>query len=258
MRSFLFNVLFYLNLIVMMILGLPMILGGRSGILALARSWGSISVWLLDIVCGLRVEYRGVENIPPGGVIIAAKHQSFLETFALLKHAPDFAIILKRQLTFIPIFGLYLIVAQQIAIDRGRGRLALQQIIAAAKSVITADRQIFIYPEGTRRPPGARPKYKNGVAAIYSEIGVPCVPVAVNTGFLWPRRSFLRRPGVAVIEYLPPIGPGLGRRPFADLLEDTIEVACGRLNAEALSRDPSLKSILVEGANFDTATRPAS
>ena len=121
-RSLLFNALFYLNLVVLMIIGLPTILFGRRAIFALARLWGAISVWLLETICGLKLEYRGVENIPHGAVLIAAKHQSFLETFALLKYAPDFAIILKRQLTYVPLFGLYLIVSQQIAIDRGRGR----------------------------------------------------------------------------------------------------------------------------------------
>ena len=154
-RSIVFNFLFYLNLVVLMVIGLPTMLGGRRAVFALARLWGSISIWLLDRICGLRLEYRGVENIPPGGILIAAKHQSFLETFALLKYAPDFAIILKRQLTFIPFFGLYLVVSQQIAIDRSRGRQALQRIVAATKPVLAAGRQVFIYPEGTRRPPGA-------------------------------------------------------------------------------------------------------
>ena len=122
LRSLLFNLLFYATMVVLMILGLATILGGRRAVLALARLWGAISVWLLAAICGLRLEYRGVDNIPPGGVIVAVKHQSFLETFALLKYAPDFAIILKRQLTYIPLFGLYLIVSKQIAIDRGRGR----------------------------------------------------------------------------------------------------------------------------------------
>src|ERR1700675_3886421 len=147
-RSLLFNALFYLNLLVLMIVGLPTMLFGRKAVFALARLWGAISVWLLEAICGLKLEYRGVENIPPGGVLIAAKHQSFLETFALLKYAPDFAIILKRQLTYIPFFARFPIGPQQIAIDRSRGRQALQQIASAAKPVLAAGRQVFIYPEG--------------------------------------------------------------------------------------------------------------
>jgi 1-acyl-sn-glycerol-3-phosphate acyltransferase len=249
MRSLLFNTLFYLNLVVLMILGLPTMLFGRRAVFALARLWGAVSVWLLEKICGLRLEYRGIEHIPSGAVLIAAKHQSFLETFALLKYAPDFAIILKRQLTYVPVFGLYLIVSQQIAIDRGRGRQALQQIAAAAKPVFDAGRQVFIYPEGTRRPPGAPPRYKQGVTALYAETGIPCLPVAVNTGLFWRRRGFLRRPGVAVIEYLPVIAPGLDRTTFSDRLQSTIENACAQLNAEAVAKDPSLKAVLAEGAH---------
>jgi 1-acyl-sn-glycerol-3-phosphate acyltransferase len=250
-RSLLFNALFYLNMVVLMIVGLPTMLFGRKAVLALARLWGAISVWLLEKICGLRLEYRGVENIPPGAVLIAAKHQSFLETFALLKYAPDFAIVLKRQLTFVPVFGLYLIVSKQIAIDRGRGRRALQQIAAAAKPVVAAGRQVFIYPEGTRRLPGAPPKYKQGVTAVYLWTGVSCLPVAVNTGLFWRRRGFLRRPGLAVIEYLPVIAPGLDRAEFSNRLQSTIESACDRLNAEAVKKDPSLAAVIAEGAMSD-------
>ena len=257
-RSLIFNALFYLTLVVLMIVGLPTMLLGRKAVFALARLWGGISVWLLNAICGLKLEYRGLENIPPGAVLIAAKHQSFLETFALIKYAPDFAIILKRQLTYVPLFGLYLIVSQQIAIDRGRGRQALLQIAGAARPVFAAGRQVFIYPEGTRRAPGAPPKYKQGVAALYAETGVACLPVALNTGLFWRRHGFLRRPGVAVIEYLPVIAPGLDREAFSRRLESIIETACDRLNAEALARDPSLASALAEGANSDVeAPRPA-
>jgi 1-acyl-sn-glycerol-3-phosphate acyltransferase len=257
-RSLLFNALFYLNMVILMIVGLPTMLFGRKAVFALARLWGAISVWLLDAICGLQLEYRGTENIPAGAVLIAAKHQSFLETFALLRYAPDFAIILKRQLTHVPLFGLYLIVSQQIAIDRGRGRQALQQIAAAAKTIFAAGRQVFIYPEGTRRAPGAPPKYKQGVTALYIETGVQCLPVAVNTGLFWRRHGFLRRPGVAVIEYLPVIAPGLDRAAFSQRLESTIEAACARLNAEALAKDPSLAAVLADGANSDVETARAA
>src|SRR5271166_1165167 len=253
-RSIAFNVLFYLTLLVLMVVGLPAMLGGRRAVFALANVWRAASIWLLQTICGLKLEYRGVENIPAGAVLIAAKHQSFLETFALLKYAPDFAIILKRQLTFIPFFGLYLIVSKQIAIDRGRGRQALQQIAAEAKPVLAAGRQVMIYPEGTRRPPGAPPKYKQGVAALYAMTGAKCLPVALNTGLFWRKGGFLRRPGVAVIEYLPSIAGGLDRAAFARQLQSAIETACDRLNAEAIARDPSLAALVAEGAKFGDAT----
>jgi 1-acyl-sn-glycerol-3-phosphate acyltransferase len=158
----------------------------------------------------------------------------------------------------VPLFGLYLIVSQQIAIDRGRGRQALQQISTAARAVFAAGRQVFIYPEGTRRLPGAPPIYKHGAAALYAAGDVPCLPVAVNTGLFWRRRGFLRRPGVAVIEYLPVIPPGLNRAAFSERLQSAIETACDRLNAESVERDPSLAAVVAEGARSEPETlRPA-
>src|SRR5471030_1156559 len=179
LRSLVFNILFYINLIFLMIVGLPTLLAGRHGVFALARVWGVSSLWLLEKICGLKVEFRGLENIPQGGYIIASKHQSILETFALLKYAPDFAFVLKRQLIFVPLFGLYLLGAQQIDIDRSRGRNAMAQISKRAGEVLASGRQVFIFPEGTRRPPGAPPVYKHGVATLYSDIGATCLPVAL-------------------------------------------------------------------------------
>jgi 1-acyl-sn-glycerol-3-phosphate acyltransferase len=245
LRSLIFNLAFYVKVIILMILGLPMMLFGRKGVFFMARLWGATSVWLLEKICHLRVEYRGVENIPVGGYIIAAKHQSFLETFSLVKYSPDFAIIMKKQLMYIPVFGLYLIVGKQIGIDRDRSRSALAQLNEQAGAVLRAGRQVYIYPEGTRRPPGATPMYKSGVAALYKKTGAPCLPVALNTGLFWGRRGFRRRPGTAVIEYLPPIPPGLDRDAFETRLESVIEAACARLNEEAVAADPSLASVLV-------------
>ena len=254
LRSLVFNIAFYLNLIVLMIFGLPALIGGRHGVFFLARLWSTTSCWLLAAICGLRVEYRGLENIPKGGYIIAAKHHSVLETFALLTYAPDFAIVVKRELVFIPLFGLYLVAARQIAINRSRGHTALAQIVAQARQVLSAGRQVMIFPEGTRRPAGAPPRYRFGVAALYGETGAPCLPVALNTGLFWSRRGFTRRPGVAVIEYLPPIPPGLDRFAFAERLRTTIETASDRLCAEAVAADPRLAPILAAGAA--TADRP--
>ena len=256
LRSLAYNVAFYVNIIVLMIVGLPMILLGRHGVFFMARLWCASSLWLLDKLCGLKVEFRGVENVPRGGYILAAKHQSFLETFALLRHAHDFAIIFKRQLVWIPLFGLYLIGARQISIDRSHGRAALTQIVAKARAVLSDGRQIMIYPEGTRRPPGAPPRYKYGVAAIYAGNDAPCVPVALNTGLYWGRRGFVRRPGIAVIEYLPAIPPGLDRDAFADRLENAIEAACARINAEAVAADPRLAPVLAAGQATLDEPRP--
>jgi 1-acyl-sn-glycerol-3-phosphate acyltransferase len=253
LRSLLFNIVYYANLIILMILGLPVILKGRHGVFALARIWALSSLWLLDKICGLRVEFRGLENIPQGGYIIAAKHQSVLETFALVLHAPDFAYVLKRELTYVPIFGWYLAASEQIAINRSAVRNAMAVVSARAGEVLKAGRQVFIFPEGTRRPPGAPAQYKFGVAKLYQDTGAPCLPVALNTGLFWGRRGFLRRPGTAVIEYLPPIAPGLDREVFLATLQATIEKECERLNADALKSDPSLAAALARPSNLNAA-----
>jgi 1-acyl-sn-glycerol-3-phosphate acyltransferase len=240
LRSFLFNLLFYATLIILMILGLPSVLMGRHAVFFMGRLWGACSLLLLKYICGRTVEFRGLENIPKGGYIIASKHQSFLETFSLIKNAPDFAYVLKHELMYIPFFGWYLWGAEQIGIDRARGKSALSVLSARATKVLQAGRQIFIFPEGTRRPPGSPPQYKHGVSFLYQDSGAPCLPVALNTGLYWGRRGFKRRPGVAIIEYLPPIPPGLDREVFMAKLQETIEPACARLNAEAVAQDSSL------------------
>ena len=162
LRSLVFNVAYYANLIVLMILGLPTILFGRHAVFALARVWAASSLWLLEAICGLRLEFRGLENIPQGGYIIAAKHQSVLETFALVLHAPDFAYVLKKELIFVPFFGWYLLAAEQIAIDRSAGRNAIAVVSVRAGKVLRSGRQVFIFPEGTRRPPGRRRSTNSG------------------------------------------------------------------------------------------------
>ena len=243
-RSALFNAAFYLNLIALMILGLPLCLFGRPGVFFMEHLWTRTSLWLLEAICGLRVEFRGLENIPKTGCVVAAKHQSFLEGFAIASNFDDVAIIIKRALMFIPIFGFYLVASRQIGIDRSQGRRSLAQIVAKAKAAIAEGRRILIFPEGTRRAPGAPPAYKFGVAGVVEGTGALCVPVAINTGLFWGRRGFLRHPGVAVIEYLPPIEGGMAAKAFLERLQSTIEEACGRLNEEAFARDPRLRARL--------------
>jgi 1-acyl-sn-glycerol-3-phosphate acyltransferase len=156
LRSLIFNIVYYANLISLMILGLPTILFGRHAVFALARLWAASSLWLLKTICGLRLEFRGLENIPQGGYIIAAKHQSVLETFSLVLRAPDFAYVLKQELIYVPFFGWYLLGAEQIAIDRSAGRNALSVVSARAGKVLKAGRQVFIFPKGRAGRPARR------------------------------------------------------------------------------------------------------
>ena len=231
-RSILYNVLFYLNLTVLLIIAITTMVMPRWGILGMATLWGRISNWLLRVVCGTKTEIRGVEKIPKGALIVAAKHQSTWETFALLHLFDDFTFIVKRELTWIPLFGWFMLKGGMISVDRGAGSQALTGMTAKARDKIRSGRQLIIFPEGTRRPPGAEPRYKFGVARLYSEIGVPCVPIALNSGLFWPRRSLRRLPGTIVVEVLDPIPPGLDAETFLARLQNDIETATARLVAE--------------------------
>jgi 1-acyl-sn-glycerol-3-phosphate acyltransferase len=232
-RSALFNVLFYLNLAVQIVAALPTLLMPRWGILAVARFWARTNLWLLRVVCGTKVEFRGVAKIPPGPLLVAAKHQSLWETFALLLILSDPAYIMKRELMWIPFFGWYAWKAGMIPIDRSKRSQALAEMNACARREFARSRQIIIFPEGTRRPPGAEPKYKYGVAHLYVETGVPCVPIALNSGLFWPRRSIRRYPGTIRVEVLDPIPPGLAKDVFFERLQRDIETATARLIAES-------------------------
>ena len=235
-RSVLFNLLFYLNLVVLLIAALVTLLLPRRAVLRMAEFWGRTSVWLLRVVCGARLELRGLEHFPPGRfsgpLIFAAKHQSTFETFALLRLFDDYTFIVKRELMWIPIFGWCMAKGRMIPVDRGSGAQALNRMTARARQEIRGGRQLIIFPEGTRRAPGAEPRYKFGVAHLYGEVGVPCVPVALNSGLFWPRRRLLRLPGTIVVEFLPPIPPGLDKDEFFKRLQNDIETATARLVAE--------------------------
>ena len=231
-RSILFNLLFYLNLVLLLFVALITLVLPRRAVLKMAETWGRVSVWLLRVVCGTRIELRGLHNLPRGPLIVAAKHQSTWETFALLKLFDDFTFIVKRELMWIPIFGWCMWKGGMIPVDRGAGSQALTDMTARAKAEIGNGRQLIIFPEGTRRSPGAEPRYKFGVAHLYAEVGVPCVPVALNSGLFWPRRSFRKLPGTIVAEFLPPIAPGLDKMTFQRRLQDDIERATARLIAE--------------------------
>src|SRR5689334_12365428 len=229
LRSLVFNILFYVVFVAWAIVALPTFLMPRSAMLKVASWWARTSIFLMRVVCGIKVEFRGVEKIPKGPLIVASKHQSMWETLALLGffEAPFF--VVKRQLNFIPLFGQYLIKTGMVAIDRSQGRRALLAVMRRAAEEVRHGRQFVIFPEGTRTAPGAPPQYKGGVGMIYSECGVPCLPVALNSGLFWPRRTFMRYPGTLVVEFLDPIPPGLKRDEFLSRVETAIEEATNRI-----------------------------
>ena len=230
-RSILFNILFYLNLLFYVIAAIPTYFLPYRMVVIFAKSWGRTNLRLLRLVCGIDVDWIGLEKIPPGPLIVAAKHQSTWETFALLTLFHDPTFIIKRELMWIPFFGWYTWKARMIPVDRGAGTQALVLMTEKARIELAGNRQLVIFPEGTRRTPGAEPAYKFGVAHIYSEAGVPCLPIALNSGLAWPRRKFLRYPGTVRVEILDPIQPGLDRGEFFQRLKNEIEAATARLVA---------------------------
>jgi 1-acyl-sn-glycerol-3-phosphate acyltransferase len=234
LRSILFNILFYLNLVLHLLIAASTLVIPWGTVIAVAKQWSRVNLWLLRHVCGLGVEWRGLEKIPQGGLIVASKHQSTWETFALLTILEDPVYVLKRELMWIPVFGWCMRKAGMIPVDRAAGRAALTAMTARARTALADGRQIIIFPEGTRRPAGAPAKYKFGVAFLYADCAVPCVPIALNSGLYWPRRRFLRFPGKVRVEVLDPIMPGGDRNAFFADLEQKLEAATARLIAEGL------------------------
>ncbi len=198
--------------------------------------WAYGVMWLLRTICGIRYEIRGRENIPAGPILIAAKHQSAWDTIVWHIIAHDPAIVMKAELLKIPIYGWYCRHSRMIPIDRDTGSKAIRVMVDAAKAAAAAERPIVIFPQGTRVAPGVQAPYLPGVAALYRQLGIPVVPVALNSGVFWPRRSIRRKPGTIVLEYLPAIEPGLDRKAFMVRLEEVTERESARLAAEAQGR----------------------
>jgi 1-acyl-sn-glycerol-3-phosphate acyltransferase len=233
LRSIIFNIIFYLNLALFLILGSWLFVCPRIWAIRALQAWARSSLWWLKIICNIKIEVRGQENILAGPCLVAGKHQSAWETFAVLPLFDDPCMVLKRELTFIPLFGWFALKFKMIAVERSAGSAALRKLVARGKEEIARGRVIIIMPEGTRRGVDDPPDYKPGAAALYNALGVPCVPFGLNSGLFWPRRKFLRNPGTIVIEFLPAIPVGLLRKEFQQRLETAIENCSTRLIFEA-------------------------
>ena len=231
-RSILFNVAFYVSLVVWLIIALPTFLMPYRAIVGVAKAWGRYNLFLLRAICGLGADFRGIEKIPQGPLLVAAKHQSAWETFALLWLFDDPTFIMKRELQWIPLFGWLALKGRMIPVDRGAGSSGLNAMTERARDELMKGRQIIIFPEGTRRPAGAEPRYKYGIVRLYAGANVPVLPVALNSGLFWRRRSILRPPGTIVAQALDPIQPGLGEEEFMARLQNDIETATARLIEE--------------------------
>lgn len=239
-RSLLFNTAFYAWMILVMLVIIPAFFLPARLTWFFIRIWVSGNLWLQKVIIGNRIVFRGLENIPDGGFIVASKHQSFWEAFAFVSLFPKPSYIYKRQLGWIPFFGWYLIKFGMIPVNRGGKSAAIKELQVRVGEAVSKGRQVIIFPEGTRRTPGDDPSYKYGVSHLYHELGCPCLPIAVNSGLFWPRRTFLRQAGTIVIDIQPLIGPGLDKRAFLADLSSTIDQASNKLILEALEENPNL------------------
>jgi 1-acyl-sn-glycerol-3-phosphate acyltransferase len=246
-RSLIYAAAFYLTTALFLLLGSWLLLAPRTWAMAGLSLHGSTCVKLLEWICGTRVEVRGRDKLPAGAALIVSKHQSTWETFALIPLLRDPAIVLKDELKWIPFYGWFCVKFAHILVKRDRAAVALKAMIRDAKDRANQGREILIFPEGTRMAPGAEPDFKPGYVALYEGLELPAVPLALNSGLYWPRRSLMRYPGTIIVEFLDPLPPGLPRKVFRERIEAAIEDASLKLIAEAAgsARPPPLPDAAV-------------
>lgn len=238
LRSLVFNLVFYLNLIVQMLVWTPYyFLSPRHRAWFVPKFWARSSLWLMEKLAGTKSEIAGTENLPEGSFILAPKHQSFWDAIAFFPYLRDPLYILKRELTWIPFFGWYIMKMRMIPVDRGKRSVALRKVALATNREMQHDRQLIIYPEGTRRAPGDEPAYKYGIVELYAQLNLPVVPVAHVAGLWWPRRKFMRYPGTIRARFLKPIPAGLEREEFLKRLIAETEAGCDEMLVEAARQE---------------------
>ncbi|MEM8822006.1 MAG: lysophospholipid acyltransferase family protein [Pseudomonadota bacterium] len=231
LRSLIFNVAMYAWMPIVGLAYLPFAIASPEGARAGCNAYARSTIWLLEKIVGLRSEIRGTP--PTGGVLIAAKHQSFLDILLIWNAMPRPFFIMKSILKYAPFLGQYALRLGCIPVERGKRADAIKAMLAEVRSGKRDNGQLLIYPQGTRVAAGAHLPYKVGTFALYEQLGQTCVPVATNVGVFWPKRGLLRRPGLAVVEFLEPIPPGLDRSSFMAVMEQRIEAGSNALMAEA-------------------------
>jgi 1-acyl-sn-glycerol-3-phosphate acyltransferase len=231
LRSLVFIGLMYLSMAAFAVVFTPWAALDRRGAFAGIRTWCRFIRWLARVVAGLRSEVRG--PVPAGEVLVAAKHQSFFDIIILLSVLPKARFVMKKELERAPILGWYARRIGCISVDRGKRGQAIRAMLDGAAGTRDGAAQLVIYPQGTRVAPGAYLPYKIGSGVLYDSLRLPCVPVACNVGVFWARHSLWRQPGLAVVEFLPEIPPGLSLREFMGRLETEVEGASNRLMGEA-------------------------
>ncbi len=233
-RSLLFTVFFYVWSTLVALIMTPFLLGPRTWIVGWLRLWCRVTTAALAVICDLRIEVRGLEHLPGGAALIAAKHQCMFDTMAPFGFLPDACLVLKKELTKIPFYGWIALKDGNVVVDREGHAAALRKLVADSRARLDEARQLMIFPEGHRMAPGDPPDYKPGVAALYRDLAMPCVPMATNSGVHWPAHGFVRKPGVIVFEFLEPIPAGLKRGAFMAELERRIETASHALLASGI------------------------
>jgi 1-acyl-sn-glycerol-3-phosphate acyltransferase len=235
-RSIIFVVQATVMLPVIGLLFAPWAMLSKRGAYAGCRSYARWVIWTAGWMIGLRCEVRGTP--PDMAALVAAKHQSFLDILMIFNALPASKFIMKEQLRYSPFLGQYATKMQMVFVDRGKRGAAISKMVADVDAGAREPGQLVIYPQGTRSPPGTKLPYKVGTAILYEQLGQPCYPVATNAGVFWPRRGLYRRPGVAVVDFLPPILPGMPRAAFVAELEQRIEVA-----SDALLKETGLEDL---------------
>lgn len=229
--SLIFVVQMYAMMAILGVLFLPWALFSARGARAACKTY---CVWVrftARVLCGLRTELRG--DVPTGEVLIASKHQSFLDIILIFSVVPAGKFIMKRELMYAPVIGQYALKIGCVPVERGKRGQAIAKMLRDVEQGSAEPGQLIIYPQGSRIAPGVRAPFKVGAALLYEQTGQTCVPAATNVGLFWPRKGILRKPGLAVVEFLPPIAPGLSREDFLKRLEQEVETASNALMLEA-------------------------
>ncbi|NOD30765.1 MULTISPECIES: lysophospholipid acyltransferase family protein [Ruegeria] len=229
-RSLIFMIVIYAWMLILGIVFLPYALFSKAGALRACKTYARSTMWLARWMVGIRCEVRG--RVPTNEVVIAAKHQSFLDIIIIFDAIPHGKFIMKRELLFTPVIGMYARRLGCIPVNRGKRGAAVTKMVKDVSKEFSEPGQLVIYPQGTRVAPGAKKPYKVGTAVLYEGLGFPCVPVATNAGVFWPRTGVMRKPGLAIVDFLDPIEPGVGRDEFLARLEDVIETRSNELMRE--------------------------
>lgn len=219
----------YSSMVAIGLFYLPTYFFGPKAVCMAIRAWAKACRFGLEVFVGTRTELRGYEHLPPGRYLVASKHMCAYDTLVPFITFDAPAIVLKQELLAMPVFGQYAQAANMLSIDRTGALKTLKIMLRAAKAEVARGRDIVIMPEGTRMAPGAPPDYKPGVAALYRELNLPCVPIAHNAGLVWPAHGMKRTPGHIVFEALEPIPAGLSRDAFMKALEQRLEAATNAL-----------------------------